>query len=225
MKSREQDISNFRINASLLSFPFSFKNSEGCKCISFHLARESNVLGFYEQVSHKSRTFTNELFRKSLRVAGYRSAMLKSGRGKTQFILNGAIFKFVTLRRARKPIVIERDIVPSIEMIARTIQRTVQRSEGVILFASNEYRVKGVDIREILFLRSIPCEFFAKRFHLGRIPRRARSSRSGANLARLWRLPCDCRDNCIRQTENEAIRIMLIIVQPNCSFRVLGDMW
>lgn len=78
-------------------------------------------------------------------------------------------------------------------------------------------RVKGIDIREILFSRSMS---FSRnvRFHLGRIPRSLFSA--AALMTRATRDYGVCvAIIAYDKMENEAVRIMLIIVQPNCSFR------
>lgn len=115
--------SNFSSRRFFAHLFFSFKNSEGCKRISFHLAHEAHSLLLWHTLLEKITLSQIEVLRKSLRIAAHRAAMLKDARGKTRFILSCAIFLSPSLGDgARKPIAIERDIVPSIASNDSTIQ-------------------------------------------------------------------------------------------------------
>lgn len=121
----------------------------------------------------KDHASTNwSLQRIAQKVVGYRPAVLKSAHGKTRFILNGAIFKSVTSRWARMPIVIERDIVPPIASNDSAYNAAEEWRGNFIRFVECTMgeRRELADIREILFSRAVPW-VFREAFHLGRTSR------------------------------------------------------
>lgn len=202
---QKNSIPNFRIYASFAHFSLFFKKFRRMQ--AYLVAHESMSLAFVGRYLTKITLSQIEFLRKSLRFAQIGSVEGRVWENDLSSFLNPS----------------PRDGRENRSQSSGTLSRRSHRNDSAYN-AAEEWRGNFIRFvewnvgerhrypRNIIFAFH---EFFAKRFHLERIPRSSQRQRWWRERREIVAFAIIAYD----KMENEAVRITLIIVQPNCFFR------